>query len=153
MVILAPPAHALTLLREALPDLDNADLNLDPEDDDDYEEVLAYVASLAASLADTNDFDPSHWNDVLAPYLSDLPHVKDASQSEDAVERYRSMTEKAMLGDYDSESDEDDSGEELCNIRFSLAYGGKILLHQTKLHLRRGHRYALVGQNGAGECV
>ena len=39
------------------------------------------------------------------------------------------------------------------NLRFSLAYGGKILLHQTKLRLRRGHRYALVGQNGVGKTT
>ena len=39
-----------------------------------------------------------------------------------------------------------------CN-RNSLAYGGKILLHQTKLRLRRGHAYALVGQNGAGKTT
>ncbi|KAL7530063.1 hypothetical protein ACHAXR_003288, partial [Thalassiosira sp. AJA248-18] len=44
-------------------------------------------------------------------------------------------------------------GEELTNLRFSLAYGGKILLHQTKLRLRRGHRYALVGQNGVGKTT
>ena len=49
--------------------------------------------------------------------------------------------------------DDDIGGAELCNIRFSLAYGGKILLHQTKLKLRRGHRYALVGQNGAGKTT
>lgn len=35
----------------------------------------------------------------------------------------------------------------------SLAYGGKILLHQTRLKLRRGHAYALVGQNGAGKTT
>ena len=35
----------------------------------------------------------------------------------------------------------------------SLAYGGKILLHQTRLKLLAGHRYALVGQNGAGKTT
>lgn len=39
-----------------------------------------------------------------------------------------------------------------CTVSFwsSLAYGGKILLHQTRMRLLRGHRYALVGQNGVG---
>lgn len=43
----------------------------------------------------------------------------------------------------DDSSDEEDEfgGEQITDIRFSLAYGGKILLHQTKLRLRRGHRY------------
>jgi hypothetical protein len=32
------------------------------------------------------------------------------------------------------------------DTEFSLAYGGKILLHQTKLLVRRGRRYGLVGK-------
>jgi ABC-type multidrug transport system fused ATPase/permease subunit len=138
MVILSPPTHAISLLRQALPSKDI----INEEDEDDYEEeVLVYAAFLATSLAEANDFDPSHWNDVLSPYLLDGSKV---------IEKWCSLTEKAILGDVDSESEDEDSGEELCNIRFSLAYGGKILLHQTRLHLRRGHRYALVGENGAG---
>ena len=35
----------------------------------------------------------------------------------------------------------------------SLAYGGKILLRESKLRLVRGHRYALVGQNGVGKTT
>lgn len=41
----------------------------------------------------------------------------------------------------------DDSVDEkdlVCNIEFSLAFGGKILLHNTKLKLGRGRRYALM---------
>ena len=41
----------------------------------------------------------------------------------------------------------------LLSVLASLAYGGKILLHQTKLRLLRGHRYGLVGQNGAGKTT
>ena len=37
--------------------------------------------------------------------------------------------------------------EELCNITFTLGYGSKILLHQTKLHMYRGLRYGLIGTN------
>jgi elongation factor 3 len=35
----------------------------------------------------------------------------------------------------------------------SLAYGGKILLRESKLRLLRGRRYALVGQNGVGKTT
>ena len=38
-------------------------------------------------------------------------------------------------------------------VVISLAYGGKILLHKTKLRLLRGRRYALVGQNGVGKTT
>ena len=34
-----------------------------------------------------------------------------------------------------------------------MAYGGKILLHKTRLKLLRGRRYALVGQNGVGKTT
>jgi len=83
--------------------------------------------------------------------MSDIPScARKGSSCDETIERFRALSEKAALADLDGESDEEDDfgGEELCNIRFSLAYGGKILLHQTKLRLRRGHRYALVGQNG-----
>lgn len=36
---------------------------------------------------------------------------------------------------------EEGDAAELCNIEFSLAYGGKILLHNTRLRLLSGHRW------------
>ena len=139
MVIIDPPKETLSLLRQAL--------NVNEEDDEESMEILAYVATLAASLASTQDFDSSTWIEALTPYIADLPN---AESIDDTIEKFRALTEKATDSELDDESDEEDEfgGEELCNIRFSLAYGGKILLHQTKLRLRRGHRYALVGQNG-----
>uniref|UniRef100_A0A6U3TRP6 ABC transporter domain-containing protein n=2 Tax=Ditylum brightwellii TaxID=49249 RepID=A0A6U3TRP6_9STRA len=155
MVILQPPKDTLRLLREAMPSAE--DCKPLPSDalEDENEEVLAYVAALAASLADEQDFDSSTWIEALSPYLSSLPSMTDDASSEDTVEKFRLLAERAAMGGDDDESygSDDDSGEELCNIRFSLAYGGKILLHQTKLRLRRGRRYALVGQNGAGKTT
>lgn len=40
---------------------------------------------------------------------------------------------------------EEEEGEDLCNCEFSLAYGGKILLNNARLHLKRGQRYGLCG--------
>jgi len=37
--------------------------------------------------------------------------------------------------------------------RFSLAYGGKILLNNACLRLLRGRRYGLCGANGAGKST
>ena len=36
---------------------------------------------------------------------------------------------------------------------FSLAYGGKILLNNARLHLKRGQRYGLCGPNGSGKST
>merc|ERR1711957_458396 len=102
--------------------------------------------------------------EALSPYLSTLPLTSSSDATttagesidvDETVGRLREMVERATLSSEGEISDEEDDfgGEEICNIRFSLAYGGKILLHQTKLRMRRGHRYALVGQNGAGKTT
>ena len=41
----------------------------------------------------------------------------------------------------------------IINFFLSLAYGGKILLRESKLRLLRGRRYAIVGQNGVGKTT
>jgi len=43
----------------------------------------------------------------------------------------------------ETQEDEQDEGEDLCNCEFSLGYGAKILLNNTRLHLKRGKRYGL----------
>ena len=48
---------------------------------------------------------------------------------------------------------EEEEGEELCDCRFSLAYGGKILLTNARLRLQRGRRYGLCGANGVGKST
>ena len=160
MVFLDPPSATLSLLRDSLPDsyvdkVANPEAQLQPTDDTtahygEDDEVLAYVASLAAALSKTNDFSPDTWKDSLGPYLSTLPSLEGDEAAHELIDRFRSAAEKAAIGEEaDTEDEEDDfGGEVLTNIRFSLAYGGKILLHQTKLRLRRGHKYVLLGQNG-----
>merc|ERR1712000_636069 len=49
--------------------------------------------------------------------------------------------------------DEDDDGEELCNCQFTLAYGTKILLHNTTMRLKRGAKYGLLGGNDSGKTT
>lgn len=151
MVIIDPPQNSIKLLREALNETDSAIQT-------DSEEILAYVASLASSLANARDFTSQTWVDALSPYMESLNsdnNTTTTTKTQNQIETFRTLTEKATFSFEEDDEDEDDEfgGEELCNIRFSLAYGGKILLHQTKLRLRRGHRYALVGQNGAGKTT
>merc|ERR550514_661138 len=49
--------------------------------------------------------------------------------------------------------DDDDDAEELCNCQFTLAYGTKILLHNTTMRLKRGHKYGLLGGNDSGKTT
>lgn len=157
MVVIDPPKQSLDLLREALNLKTSSSPNQQPSPEETENiEVLAYVASLASTLAKTQDFSSETWVEALSPYMANLDDENlFSSSAEEAIEKYRILSEKAIVGEEEEDDDDDDEigGEELCNIRFSLAYGGKILLHQTKLKLRRGHRYALVGQNGAGKTT
>ena len=64
-------------------------------------------------------------------------------------EKYHSEYMKTQVyGD-----DGDEEGELLCDLEFSLAYGGMMLLNNTRLRLRRGQRYGLCGANGAGKST
>jgi elongation factor 3 len=49
--------------------------------------------------------------------------------------------------------EDEEEGEDLCKCDFSLAYGAKILLNNTYLHLKRGKRYGLCGPNGCGKST
>lgn len=148
MVIIDPSEESLKFLREALSSVDAVN--------EENIEILAYVSSLASTLASNQEFDSSIWIDSLSPYLQILPSISSKEgATEDTITKFCELTKEATFSNLDDDSDEEDDfgGEELCNIRFSLAYGGKILLHQTKLRLRRGHRYCLVGQNGVGKTT
>jgi translation initiation factor RLI1 len=48
---------------------------------------------------------------------------------------------------------DDSEHEELCACEFSLAYGGMILLNNTRFVLKRGKRYGLCGPNGCGKST
>jgi hypothetical protein len=59
----------------------------------------------------------------------------------------------ALGGMPDSQEDDDADGSNLCNIKFSLAFGGKTLLYNTYLKLGRGRRYGVMGKNGTGKTT
>uniref|UniRef100_A0A7S2LGB8 ABC transporter domain-containing protein n=1 Tax=Leptocylindrus danicus TaxID=163516 RepID=A0A7S2LGB8_9STRA len=150
-MIVDPPALTLKLLNETI-----AAPNADSKAQDAVvacEEELAYVAALASALTESSDFDHESWSSVLSPYVDSMLSIDDSEFSAGIINKFRIACERAALGDIDEDSDSEDEGEDVCNIRFNLAYGGKILLHQTRLRLRRGHRYGLIGQNGAGKTT
>ena len=128
MSLLAPPQDVLDLLHSSLPA--GSDKNADDE------EILSYVAFLAAGLAQANEFDATVWQDVIDPYLEDS-----VACNAETPEKFRQAVQNAFTDQDDEESyGDDEEGEDVCNLRFNLAYGGKILLHNTKLHLLRGRR-------------
>ena len=63
-----------------------------------------------------------------------------------AVDKERNRVEGA-------DDDDDEEGEILIDLPFSLAYGGLLLLNHTALKLRKGHRYGICGANGCGKST
>merc|ERR1719491_2870959 len=75
----------------------------------------------------------------------------DEAKSEAVIEAVRVEAEKML--EVVEEDDDDDDVEELCNCLFTLAYGTKILLHNTKMKLKRGKNYGLLGKNDSGKTT
>jgi elongation factor 3 len=115
-----------------------------------HEFVLTYVSGLATHLINARDFAPDTWKkQVVQPYLGEL--IPQAELEEvNEVFLQRCLKEIAAKEKEDLEENE---GEDLCNCEFSLAYGGKILLSNTRLWLKRGRRYGLCGPNGSGKST
>ncbi|KAI8853491.1 P-loop containing nucleoside triphosphate hydrolase protein [Chytridium lagenaria] len=115
--------------------------------------TVKYVAGNVLALYLARVFDAAEWNNTyVKPYL--INFIPDAAA--DAVV-------KALIPYYEEldrikeskkiKEDEDDGKEVLCDCEFSLAYGGMILLNNTKFRLHRGSRYGLCGPNGCGKTT
>ncbi|KAI8468023.1 MAG: elongation factor EF-3 [Monoraphidium minutum] len=119
--------------------------------------TLSHVAALCCALMEGRDLDPGAWGGCIAPYLA--PGFMEEAEAEAAARAFLEdcvarMREQGVIEDlgWDNAGD-DGSYEELCNCKFSLAYGGKILLNNACLRLLRGRRYGLCGANGVGKST
>ncbi|KAH8098605.1 protein kinase regulator [Aureococcus anophagefferens] len=63
------------------------------------------------------------------------------------------MDAAAAMMVVEEEEEEEDTAEQLCDCKFTLAYGTKILLHNTQMKLKRGHKYGLLGGNDCGKTT
>jgi elongation factor 3 len=117
--------------------------------DVDGEAVALYVAGLCASLTDVKEFEEEEWKKCVVPYLA--PIISDAAATSVCHTFLASC--KKVLQKHGGVVEEEEEGEDLCNCEFSLAYGAKILLNNTRLHMKRGQRYGLCGPNGAGKST
>jgi elongation factor 3 len=97
-----------------------------------------FVANLISILTKTNNSDKNCWNELLVKYTNDYMYF---------YETVVSQSLKTVV------EDEKDDAELLCDCKFTLAYGSKILLHNTQLTLKRGYRYGLLGGNGSGKST
>lgn len=115
--------------------------------------IIDYVCDALAALYKSNNFDKDKWTSQLGVlYLSPLVGEELASQLSSKI--YDDLhTFYKSLNSVDGISNLTIEEEELVNTDFSLAYGGRLLLSHTNLHLYRGHRYGVVGHNGCGKST
>lgn len=93
-------------------------------------------------------FDAAEWEEVTK-YLTP---IVGAAAAATAVTALRPEC-KEMVKIPEIKDEDDDDAEELCNCQFTLAYGTKILLHNTTMRLKRGHKYGLLGGNDSGKTT
>jgi len=108
---------------------------------------IEHAGSISTCMMDLLFMEDSQWKKNLITYFA---IYYDTATAEAAIEVVRVAAEGMM--EIPEEEDEDDS-EELCNCKFTLAYGTKILLHNTKMRLLRGKKYGLLGGNDSGKTT
>mmetsp|Transcript_21751 Transcript_21751/g.37084 ORF Transcript_21751/g.37084 Transcript_21751/m.37084 type:complete len:1030 (-) Transcript_21751:648-3737(-) len=138
---------AVVMVQEAIMEASNGTATLGPETNT----VLEHVARLAMILVTSRDFNAQRWNQALVPYMEVLAGYDEAEAAAAALcEQCKALGHTGL----ENEDLQDDvEGQTLCNCEFSLAYGGKILLNNARLLLKRGRRYGLCGANGAGKST
>lgn len=110
--------------------------------------VIQFSCILASTLMDLKFMEDMQWAKNISPYMETY-FTKEATEK--SIEAVREVAEKML--DIPDEDDEEEDAEELCNCQFTLAYGTKILLHNTKMKLLRGRRYGLLGANDCGKTT
>jgi len=114
-----------------------------------FEPVVTYVAAISGQLVDEKESESSAWVTNTASYLGVLVG---SDKSAGLAETLRKRA-SPIAAEEDAVEPDEEEGEDLCNCTFNLAYGAKILLNQTKLRLKRGQRYGLLGPNGSGKTT
>jgi elongation factor 3 len=113
---------------------------------DDY--VIQYSIELVLNLVKYEIRDQDVYFKCIEPYL--LHIILDKDERYNAV-NYISKTLIDTITIYEYDPEEND--ENLCDCMFSLAYGTRVLLHQTPLKLKLNHVYGILGHNGAGKST
>lgn len=114
----------------------------------DSDVAISHIASLICSLMALKQFEVDQWSDVVSQLT-----VLGSREAAEAAAVALIPVCKEMVKVVTSNVEEDDDAEELCNCQFTLAYGTKILLHNTQMRLKRGAKYGLLGGNDSGKTT
>jgi elongation factor 3 len=106
--------------------------------------VTDYVSSLINELVQRENTNADDWSMSIIPYFGSIVSKEEASKISESIINQCKL---------EAIAEEDDDEEDLCNCEFSLAYGSRVLLHQTPFIVKVGKKYGLVGPNGAGKST
>ena len=110
--------------------------------------LIDYTIDIVWNLVKQEIKDENIWFQCMEPYLKYV--VTDDSTRQTAIgEISKTIISTITVEEYNPEDDE----ENLCDCMFSLAYGTRVLLHQTPFKVKIGRKYGLVGPNGAGKST
>ena len=116
-------------------------------------QMTEYVGCMAWHLVDGKNFEVDAWKQNLEFVINLVTEGPvSAAFAGKVVSELKVACFAATRGKVEIE-DEEEEGEDLCNCEFTLGYGSKILLSNTRLHLKRGMRYGLVGPNDCGKST
>ncbi|KAG2423269.1 hypothetical protein HXX76_015419 [Chlamydomonas incerta] len=114
--------------------------------------AVSYCAAIATVMVNKKQTDSGVWRDkIIEPFLLSFLDGGDEAAAK-VADAWSLQCETASHVAVD-EGLSDDDEDVLCNCEFSLAYGGKILLNNARLRLKRGRRYGLCGHNGVGKTT
>ena len=108
--------------------------------------VINHISNMCSSLVGQRLYKKEYWNEAIVPYFSFTDKVDTIS---DKV--YQSCLKESKP--VEEQHDIEEEGEDLCNCQFTLGYAAKVLLSNTRLHLKRGKRYGLCGPNDCGKST
>jgi elongation factor 3 len=109
--------------------------------------TIQYTINLVLNLVKYEIRDPLAYQGCIAPYLSETLSEETRIIISSAISK--TLIDTITVYEYDPEENE----ENLCDCMFSLAYGTRVLLHQTPLKLKLNHTYGILGHNGAGKST
>jgi len=125
------------------------------------QEAFEYLAASARIMGTFQEATSDEWKENLWGYVKPLLPAA-ANKKADAELAAHEIMQACLSGDAAAtggiqetfEEDADDQKlEQLCDCRFSLAYGSRILLNNSRLFLRRGMRYGIVAAKSAGKTT
>ena len=142
----AAEISSTVLKKEELIELINSNLPINNVSDVGI--IVNHVASCCEVNLKGNVRNINSWKECIDPYLKFLFQTEESYQK-----LFELIYEKSIENMTPEKVDPEDEEEDLCNAQFSLAYGTRVLLHQTPFRVKIGRKYGLVGPNGAGKST